>query len=170
MSTNGTRSGSRAVRTIGLISMIAGLVMVIAGGSAWAVVSTQLSAQNITVAEDAPFLAGDLVDGPFSALAQAQIIDEHALAATGGQTYAEMDREDPLRETAMNGSLLRASLFTSVLAFGVSALVMGVGILFGAMGWALRRLGAEARTTTLVEPAVADAKVAEKRERELVDA
>ena len=160
-----TRTGSRGVRTIGLVSLIAGLLMIVTGGAIYATVSAQLASQNITVAEDAPFLAGDVVDGPFSALAQAEIIEQHALDATGGQTFAEMDREDPLRETALNGSLLRASLFTSVMAFGVSALVMGLGVLFGLMGWALRRLGADAETTTVLEPAAV-----ETQDRELVNA
>jgi hypothetical protein len=160
-----TRSGSRAVRTIGLVSMIAGLLMIVAGGFAWGTVSSQLAAQNITVAEDASFMPGATVDGPLSAFAQAQVIDEHSLAATDGLTFAEMDREDPLRETALNGSLLRASLFTSVLAFGVSALVMGLGLLFGLMGWGLRRLGAESETTAVFEPTAV-----ETREREFVSA
>ena len=37
----------------------------------------------------------------------------------------------------MNGSFLRASLFTSVVAFGVSLLVVGLGILFILVGVAL---------------------------------
>ncbi len=41
----------------------------------------------------------------------------------------------------MNGSFLRASLFTSVLAFGVSAMAMVLGVLFGLIGWALRGVG-----------------------------
>ena len=160
-----THTGSRPVRTVGLVAMIAGILMVLVGGAAWATVSSQLAAQNITVADDAPFLAGDTVDGPFSAFAQAEIIDQHSLDATGGQTFAELDREDPLRETALNGSLLRASLFTSILAFGVSALVMGLGVLFGLMGWTLRRIGAGTESTTILEPTTV-----ETRERELATA
>ena len=68
------------------------------------------------------------------------IIEVHATEATGGKTYAELDREDPLRQTAMTGSFLRASLFTSVVAFGVSALVVGLGALFILVGFALRSL------------------------------
>ena len=44
------------------------------------------------------------------------------------------------KATVMNGSFLRASLFTSVVAFGVAALVMGIGVVFGIIGFALRRL------------------------------
>jgi len=40
----------------------------------------------------------------------------------------------------MNGSFLRASLFTSVVAFGVAALVMGLGLLFVLLGFAPRKI------------------------------
>ena len=41
----------------------------------------------------------------------------------------------------MTASFLRASLFTSVVAFGVAALVVGLGIVFILLGWSVRRLG-----------------------------
>jgi hypothetical protein len=119
------RGGTKALSTI--IAII-GVVMIIAGGVTYYLVHDQLKAANISVAEDADFLAGDRVDGPFSAYAQAQIIDKHALESTGGKTYAELPREDPLRQTAMSASFLRASLFTSVVAFGVATMAMGVGL------------------------------------------
>ena len=122
------RQGSGSSRVLAIIVAVVGAVMVVAGGVTWFMVQDQLSDAQIVVAEDADFLAGDKVDGPFSAYAQAQIIDKHALEATGGKTYAELDREDPLRETAMSASFLRASLFTSVVAFGVAAMAMGLGV------------------------------------------
>jgi hypothetical protein len=42
----------------------------------------------------------------------------------------------------MNASFLRASLFTSVVSFGVAAFAMGIGILSILFGWALHRLAA----------------------------
>ena len=79
---------------------------------------------------------------PFTAYAQADIINQHALEASGGQTYAQLGQDDPMRETMMTASFLRASLFTSVVAFGVAALVIALGILFIMVGSALRRLAA----------------------------
>jgi hypothetical protein len=117
--------GSRA---IAVIVLVMGAVMIVAGGVTWFMVQDQLSDARITVADDADFLAGDEVDGPFSAYAQAQVIEKHALEATNGKTYAELDREDPLRQTAMSASFLRASLYTSVVAFGVAAMAVGLGI------------------------------------------
>ena len=132
----------RTSRTMGTILTILGIFFVVAGGATYVMVSQELSKANVTVAKDASFLAGDKVDGPFSAFAQAQIIDKHALDATGGKTYAELDREDPLRQTAMSASFLRASLFTSVVAFGVAAMAMGVGA-----GMILGGIGLRARAT-----------------------
>ena len=37
----------------------------------------------------------------------------------------------------MNASFLRASLFTSVVSYGIAALVIGLGFLFAVIGWAL---------------------------------
>lgn len=117
-----------STKTLAVIVMVIGALMIVAGAVTWYMVQDQLSAARITVADDADMLAGDEVDGPFSAYAEAEIIDKHALEATGGKTYAELDREDPLRETAMSASFLRASLFTSVVAFGVAAMAMGLGL------------------------------------------
>ena len=114
------------------------VLLIIGGVATWWLVSDTLSEQNITEAGDAPCLAGDEVNGPFSAYCQAQIIEEHTLEATGGLTYAELDREDPLRETAMNSSFLQTSLFTSILAFGVAALAGGMGVIMVLIGLGMR--------------------------------
>jgi hypothetical protein len=133
-------SSTSTVRMLGLIVLIAGAVLSLAGIATWFTVQSQLAAENITVSEDASFLAGDEVNGPFSAWAQADIINQHALESSGGETYATLDREDPVRATMMNASFLRASLFTSVVSFGVAAMAFGLGILFMLVGWALRKL------------------------------
>lgn len=114
--------------------------MTLAGAGTWALVQSSLADEKITVAEDAAKYGGEPVDGPLTAYYEADIIEKHALEASKGKTYAELGREDPVRATVMNGSFLRASLFTSVLAFGVSAMAMGVGLLFAAVGYAIRKL------------------------------
>ena len=129
-----------AVKVVGILVLIAGIIMIIGGGLTWATVSSQLRAENIVVAEDASMYAGKQVAGPLTAYAQAEIINKHALEATGGKTYAELDREDPLRQTAMTASFLRASLFTSVVAYGVAAMAIGLGVVNILLGWALSRL------------------------------
>lgn len=134
------RRSGRA-RTVGLVVILAGLVFAVAGVVTWFVVADQLAAENITVSEDADVLAGSDVTGPFTAYAQAQVINKHALEATGGKTYAELGKDDPARQTAMQASFLRSSLFTSVVAFGVAALATVLGILLLLIGWALRDPG-----------------------------
>ncbi|TFC91567.1 aromatic ring-opening dioxygenase LigA [Cryobacterium sinapicolor] len=128
------------VRLIGILGLVGGLAFLLVGGLGWTTVSSQLSDEDITVAEDASFLGGAPVVGPFSAYAQADIINHHAMEASGGKTYAQLEQDDPTRPTVMTASLLRASLFTSILAFGVSAFAMGVGVLVALFGWAILTL------------------------------
>jgi ABC-type sugar transport system permease subunit len=166
-----TTSTNRSVKFIGLLTIIAGVLMIVAGGVTWALVTSQLKAENITVAAVTPAnpgrLAGKPVAGPFTAYAQAAAINHHALDGANGRTYAQLGDDakklkaklaasglsteevaknpDVLalaatRDSTMNGSFLRASLFTSVVAFGVAALVMGLGLLFALLGFALRKI------------------------------
>jgi len=119
-------------------------------------------------------LAGRPVLDPFTAYAQAAAINHHALAGTGGRTYSELGDDEAalkaslaanglskdeiaknpdvlalgeVRDTAMTGSFLRSSLFTSIVAFGVAALVIGLGILLILIGRALRRIASLAVVT-----------------------
>jgi hypothetical protein len=128
-----------------LAAIIVGALMMIAGAVTWVVVSNTLSEQRIVVSDDAPCLAGDDVNGPFSAFCQAEIINTHTLDATGGKTYAELGQEDPLRETAMTSAFLQSSLFTSVVAFGVALLALVLGAVQLVIGLALRPQEGEAR-------------------------
>ena len=139
MSTPSTTRTAPA-RLAGLLAHIAGLVLVAGGVTTRAMVRSQLVAENITVAEDAAAFGGQPVAGPLTAYVQADIINHHALDISGGKTYAELDREDPVRETMMDASFLRSSLFTSVLAFGVAAFAAGMGVLFVLVGAGLRSL------------------------------
>ena len=125
-------------RTASIASIVIGILLILGGAGTWILVSNELSDEQITVSDDAACLAGDEVNGPFSAYCEAQIIEQHALDSTGGLTYAELDREDPLRDVAMNASFLRASLFTSVVAFGVAAMAILIGILFILIGLGIR--------------------------------
>lgn len=121
-------------KVVSYIAIVLGAVFMVSGTVSYAMVSSTLAEERITVADDADMTAGKLVNGPMSAYSQAAVIQKHSLGSTNGLTYAELDREDPLRAVAMNGSFLRASLFTSVVSFGLSAFVVGVGMLFVLMG------------------------------------
>jgi hypothetical protein len=53
------------------------------------------------------------------------------------QDVRRLDQDDPNRQTVMTGSFLRASLFTSVVTFGVAAMAAGLGIVLALIGFAL---------------------------------
>lgn len=180
----------KSVSIVAILSFVAGAVLIVAGGVVWGMISSQLKAEEITVSADADMFGGKPVAGPFTAFAQAEIINKHALAGAEGLTYAELGNKvnefkdaakaadttkseeiaaavakmdiatltelnaapevitnteaaakaQGQRNTAMNGSFLRASLFTSVVAYGVSALVMGLGVMMLAFGFAFNRI------------------------------
>src|SRR5665647_2563846 len=87
-------TSNKPVKFIALFTVIAGFIMIIAGGTTWALVQTQLKAEHITVAAVTPEnpgrLAGKDIAGPFTAYAQANAINEHALEGAGGKTYAQI--------------------------------------------------------------------------------
>lgn len=149
----------KPTKLVGILVLIAGALMVVSGGLAWGVTSSQLAAEKITVPEDSEFMGGAFrgkqVAGPLTAFAQAETIRQHTVKITD-KTFAELgtlareaeaagdtaavEKYNEQRTTVQTVSFLRASLFTSVLAFGISLLVMGAGLLFGLIGWALTRI------------------------------
>lgn len=168
---------SRPAKIVGILSILAGLIMIVAGAVTWAVCTSQLKDERITVPADADkvlgiSVAGKQVQGPITAFGQAQIIKKHASHSAGGKTYAELgadvnaarakleaaktdsereaaqaevDRFSGMRTSVMNGAFLRSSLFSSVITYGVAALVMGLGLMFALLGWALMSLARAAR-------------------------
>lgn len=179
-STTTTNSTNPTVKLIALFTILAGLIMIVAGAATWTLVTTQLKAEHITVSavteEEPGALAEKPVAGPFTAWAQANAINHHALAASEGKTYAQIGDDskalkaklaaagtseadiavDPdvlalaaARTSVMNGAFLRTSLFSSVIAYGVAAMAIGLGLLFALLGFALRSVS----TTTVVTSA-----------------
>ena len=148
----------KPLKTAGLVSLVMGILFVLTGGVVWGVITSQLAAERITTPKDA-FIAGAPVNNPLTALAQADIINKHALAGSNGMTYAELGAEatkareagdtakaDELtkqRTSVMNGSFLRASLFTSVLSYGVCLFAIGVGLTLIILGWALNKVSSQ---------------------------
>lgn len=131
--TGGVRLLARLISGSGLAGLITGVI-------AWLAVRSQITAERIVVPGSADHLAGHQVKGPLSAYEQAETIKRIALEATGGRTYGELEDGDPAAETALHASLLRASLFTSVLAFGIAAAQIALGGVLIAIGTALDRL------------------------------
>ena len=131
---------SKLPRIMSIVIIVAGVIMIILGSYTYYLVHRELADEHIVVSDDAETLAGDDVDGPFSAYSEATIIKVHAAEIADGQTYAQLERDDPRREQVMTSSFLRASLFTSVVAFGVAALVVALGVLFILVGVAILAL------------------------------
>lgn len=136
----GSRRSTRFPLVLSWIVIAAGVILIAAGAATWLVVRDELADERITVSADADFFAGDRVDGPLSAFSEAETISQHALDASDGKTYAELPRDDPARNTVMTASFLRASLFTSVVSFGVALFAAGMGVLMIVIGVALLRL------------------------------
>jgi hypothetical protein len=144
---------TKPVRIVGILSIIVGVIMLVAGAVVWGVVTSELAAERITTPADAAFLPNQPVNNPLTAVAQAEIINHHALTASDGKTYAELGtlasdatkagnkdlaaKYTATRTTVMTASFLRASLFTSVLSYGVCLMAMGLGLMLGLIGWAL---------------------------------
>ena len=187
-------------KIVGIIAMVAGLVMVVAGAVTWGVVTSQLKDEKIVVAGDAdPVMgmkvAGKKVQGPITAFGQAEIIKKHANAS--GKTYAEWGDEQgkikaeakklgvedlmstdeavvaqikaspeltklkgdlaaatQARTTQMNGAFLRTSLFSSVITYGVAALVVGLGITHALFGYAFFQMGRKPEVDVVVKETV----------------
>jgi len=131
--------GHRAapVRVLGIVVIVAGAIFVLAGVVTWFTVKSQLADEKITVSADADRFGGKAVEGPLTAYAEADAIEGHALEASGGKTYAELAKDDPTRDTVMTASFLRASLFTSVVAFGVALMAAGLGVVLILIGVAV---------------------------------
>ena len=147
---------SGPARTLGLLVVIAGIILVAAGVATYAVVSSTLADQKITVSSDADHFAGQQVTQPWQAYAQANVIGKHASEIAGGKTYAELPRDDPNRQTVMTASFLQASLFTSVVAFGVAVMAAGLGVVLILVGVALRSLARRVPVTRTDEPVVTE--------------
>jgi len=125
-------------KVAGVTAIVVGIIMAVAGMVTWVVIGNTLSDQKIVVSADADCLAGDDVNGPFSAYCQAMVINKHTMGITAGKTYAELAKDDPNRATAMDSAFLQASLFTSVVAFGVAAMAFVLGIVLTLIGFAIR--------------------------------
>ena len=141
----------RALRVLSVLVIVAGVILLAAGVVTWFVVGDELAQEKIVVSDDAEHFAGEPVDGPFTAYVEADTIRKHALSASDGKTYAELDQDDPDRQTVMTASFLRASLFTSVVSFGVAAFAAATGVLMIVIGYVLLRLS---KAVATMQPAL----------------
>ena len=153
-----------ALMVLGLVFLGAGAYTVNRGFDAKDQVRHELIAQRITTPEDAS-IPNARVDDAATAKSMADIIDKHAMESSKGKTYAELGRflakdgtdtsdealalkgpdgkpvANPVRNVAFQASALRTSLLTSVMAFNVATLVVGLGAMMAALGVAIGGVG-----------------------------
>ena len=77
---------------LGAVFIVGGGYMIAEGRSAHDEVRDTVLQENITVSEDAPSNAGEVIDSPSAAQAQSDAILGHTLASTGGYLYADLGR------------------------------------------------------------------------------
>lgn len=135
-----SRNHNKAARRSGRVVSLGGYTFIAAGVAGYLTVRQQLLAEKITVHADVKSLAGKKVADPVTAYAQADIVNKHALAMTGGKPFAELPMDAPERETALMAANVRSSLLTSVLSFGLSGLAAGTGVLAVLGGRGIRAL------------------------------
>lgn len=133
---------------LGVILVGAGIYMIVEGRNAHDDVRETLADERIDISEDTGLPAGP-VDNAEAAEAQANVIRDHVLETTGGLTYAELERDDPNRELYLQSVTLRTALLQSYMAFKVSDLVSGVGIIVALLGVSHIALGAYLGTVVM---------------------
>lgn len=153
-----------ALMIFGLVFVAAGIYTVSRGYDARQQVREELIAQRITTTADASIPNAPVQDAA-TAKAMADVINKHALESTDGKTYSEMGRflakdggdtsdeslalkdssgkpvANPLRNVAFQASALRTSLYTSVMAFNVADLVIGLGLMIAVLGLVVGGIG-----------------------------
>lgn len=139
-----TPAGEARVAPLARVITGTGGLAMVGGVAAWLAVRYQLVSERITIPGSSRWLPGRPVAGPIGAFAEAEAIKSIALKAAGGKTYGELPEGDENAGMVMNASLLRSSLFTSVLAFGLAAAVAGTGGMLVLIGSALSRLSRSA--------------------------
>ena len=111
------------VKAVGILGILGGIALIVVGVVIW--IDRSRSPADAPRTSPSPTTRwrsrASRSTGPFTAYVQADIIKHHALEASDGKTYAELDAGRPGARDVMQASFLRASLFTSVVSYGVAA-------------------------------------------------
>ena len=150
---------------VGLAFLVGGSYTVVRGVQAKADIRAELTRQNITTTPDARVPNVAVTDAA-TAQVMVDVIQKHVDEITGGRSYAELGRyltadgkgdtsdenlamkdkdgnpvANPVRDVALTADTLRTGLYTSIMAFNMADLVMGlglaiatIGLVFGAFG------------------------------------
>jgi hypothetical protein len=118
---------------LGLVFIVGGAYMIREGRAAHDEIKNTLVLEDVTTSPDAS-IPNVRVDSAATAKSEAEVIAQHVNEITGGKTYAQLDREDPLRPTVLNAITLRTSLNMAVMGFNVADLVVGLGVFMIVIG------------------------------------
>jgi hypothetical protein len=150
---------------VGLAFLVGGGYTVARGIDAKDQVRAELVRQDIVTTPDARIPNVKVTDAE-TAQVMADVIQKHVNEITGGRSYAELGRyltadgkgdtsdenlamkdkdgnlvPNPIRDVALTASTLRTGLYTSIMAFNVADLVIGLGLAFAVIGFAVGGVG-----------------------------
>ncbi|MCX6753188.1 MAG: hypothetical protein NTW62_02505 [Candidatus Nomurabacteria bacterium] len=154
----------KILKIASVLAMFAGMVLIV--GGVWGVTFTHknVTQEKIMTSPDSA-LPNQLVDGPMTLKAQADIIRHHVLGMTGGKTYAEMPREvqkvdengvslfdskgqpimtaNTARDIWVTATSLTTALNLGIITYAFSGLIILFGlvsIMTGIVFWSLSKL------------------------------
>jgi hypothetical protein len=152
---------NRLFAVVAIVAMVVGGFSVLGGIGGAIYTYQQAAVENIVTPDDAR-IAEAPVRGPLTMWAQSDIITEHQLDRTGGQRYAEMEREvqqvdedgtpmvdengDPVmgpnmeRMSWIDATSLTTVLSMGILAYAFSAFAIAVGATLVALGLVVFKL------------------------------
>ena len=111
---------------IGLLLLGAGIYMVVQGIDTRDQIRDELRAEQVKTSNDTE-RPGVLIEDAETARMEADIIKEHTLGTWG--PYSQLAREDPRRAQFIDGVALRSALNMAVMGFGITDLLVGVGLI-----------------------------------------
>lgn len=157
-----------STKLLGIAVMLLGLVCLVVGGIfVWqsfdvkAQVTNQMKLERATYGSDTEYITLDgelilynetiegIIDTEREAKLMADTLKAHRLDPVDGYPpYTETERDNPDRQTILNGITIENSLGIAQMGYGISTMVLGigafmlvVGIALGGVGWALKRQG-----------------------------
>jgi hypothetical protein len=138
------------LKIVGMFGGIVGVILIIIGVWAMCFTYNNVTRENIVTGADAS-IPNSKVAGPLTLKSQADIIREHTLRITNGQTYAEMPRQiakldtegkeildangevvlvdNVARNTWITATTLTTSINLALLAYGLSLLTILLGLM-----------------------------------------
>jgi hypothetical protein len=146
---------------LGLVCLVVGGIFVWQSFDVKAQVTNQMKLERATYGSDTEYITLDgelilynetiegIIDTEREAKLMADTLKAHRLDPVDGYPpYTETERDNPDRQTILNGITIENSLGIAQMGYGISTMVLGigafmlvVGIALGGVGWALKRQG-----------------------------